>query len=62
MSLDYGAANSTFAMTLLDGLARNGVGHVVICPGSRSTPLALAAALHPDLRHWVLVDERSAAY
>ncbi|MFT4040256.1 MAG: 2-succinyl-5-enolpyruvyl-6-hydroxy-3-cyclohexene-1-carboxylic-acid synthase, partial [Thermomicrobiales bacterium] len=62
VSLDYGAANLAFATTLLDGLARNGVGHVVICPGSRSTPLALAAALHPGLRHWVLVDERSAAY
>lgn len=39
-----------------------GVHHVVISPGSRSTPLTMAAALHPGLNKTVVLDERSAAY
>lgn len=60
--MDHGHANLSFAASLLDGAVRAGLRHVVVCPGSRSTPLALAAALHPALRTWVLIDERSAAF
>jgi len=36
---------------------------VVICPGSRSTPVAVSFARRGDrMRMWVLYDERSAAY
>ncbi|MDQ0176930.1 2-succinyl-5-enolpyruvyl-6-hydroxy-3-cyclohexene-1-carboxylic-acid synthase [Bacillus chungangensis] len=38
------------------------VQNVVISPGSRSTPLAMLIAEHPDLRVYVNVDERSAAF
>jgi 2-succinyl-5-enolpyruvyl-6-hydroxy-3-cyclohexene-1-carboxylate synthase len=57
-----GAANLERAFALLDGLAAAGADRVVISPGSRSTPLALASHLHPRIRSWVQVDERCAAF
>ncbi len=62
MSLDTAAVNLRWALTLIDGLVAAGVGHAVISPGSRSTPLALACDGHPALRTWVVLDERSAAF
>jgi 2-succinyl-5-enolpyruvyl-6-hydroxy-3-cyclohexene-1-carboxylate synthase len=47
----------------VDELWRAGLRHVVVCPGSRSTPLALAfAARQGDMHLWMHVDERSAAF
>lgn len=43
-------------------LYRNGLRHAVISPGSRSTPLTLAFALHPHIHSQVVVDERSAGF
>ncbi|HEY4389604.1 MAG TPA: 2-succinyl-5-enolpyruvyl-6-hydroxy-3-cyclohexene-1-carboxylic-acid synthase, partial [Ktedonobacteraceae bacterium] len=46
----------------VDELQRAGLRHVVICPGSRSTPLALTFAAQSDLRVWMHIDERSAGF
>lgn len=46
----------------IDELAKNGLTDVVISPGSRSTPLAMTVMEHPDLKDWVIIDERSAAF
>lgn len=56
--------NATYAVVraLVDELVRSGVGHLCLCPGSRSTPVALEAARHPALRVWVHLDERSCGY
>ncbi|HEU5431517.1 MAG TPA: 2-succinyl-5-enolpyruvyl-6-hydroxy-3-cyclohexene-1-carboxylic-acid synthase, partial [Thermomicrobiales bacterium] len=62
MTVDVGAANLAAARAFVGSLARSGLRHAVVCPGSRSTPVALALAERPDLRLWIHVDERSAAF
>jgi 2-succinyl-5-enolpyruvyl-6-hydroxy-3-cyclohexene-1-carboxylate synthase len=53
---------ATYAATLFDEWCRSGLNDVVICPGSRSTPLAVAAASRSELRVHVRLDERSAGF
>ena len=53
---------ATFCATLLDEWCRSGVKDAVVCPGSRSTPLALAIAAETRLTMHVILDERSAAF
>ncbi len=53
---------ATYAATLFDEWCRAGLRDVVICPGSRSTPLALAGADRGELTVHVRLDERSAGF
>jgi len=46
----------------VDALVRAGVGDAIVCPGSRSTPLALALRAHPGITVRVLLDERSGGF
>lgn len=55
-------ALSVYVAAFLDELVRSNVKHIVVSPGSRSTPIAMLAAEHPDLQVWLNVDERSAAF
>lgn len=48
--------------TLVDGLYSKGVSEVVISPGSRSTPLAIAFELHPYIKTYIHPDERGAGF
>ncbi len=56
------AVQATFAATLFDEWIRHGLVDVVVCPGSRSTPLVLACAGRSELTIHVRIDERSAGF
>jgi 2-succinyl-5-enolpyruvyl-6-hydroxy-3-cyclohexene-1-carboxylate synthase len=51
-----------WADAIVGVLAELGVRHVITSPGSRSAPLALAAAAHPALNDRSILDERSASF
>ena len=53
---------ATFVATLMDEWILAGVTDAVVCPGSRSTPLALAVAARAEVSVHVRIDERSAAF
>jgi 2-succinyl-5-enolpyruvyl-6-hydroxy-3-cyclohexene-1-carboxylate synthase len=54
--------NYAFTTAFVEALAGLGLCHVCITPGSRSSPLALAFADHPEITDWIHHDERSSAF
>lgn len=55
-------AQAAFAASLVDEWVRCGVTDAVVCPGSRSTPLAVALVDHPEMAVHVRLDERSGGF
>ncbi len=60
--MDPTNANTALASAFAEELARCGLRHAVLSPGSRSTPLALALWRQAEIETTVIVDERSAAF
>lgn len=58
------ASNPTYLWTqcIVEELVRTGVDTFFVAPGSRSTPLTVAVARHPETRVIVHVDERGTAF
>lgn len=56
------ASQLTFSATVVDEWCRAGIGHAVVSPGSRSTPLALSLAAESRMQVTVQLDERSAGF
>jgi 2-succinyl-5-enolpyruvyl-6-hydroxy-3-cyclohexene-1-carboxylate synthase len=54
--------NHLWARLLIEELVRQGVCGFCLSPGSRSTPLAMAIAAHPNAAHRLHFDERGAAF
>lgn len=55
-------ALTAYMASFVDELAQNKVRHAVVSPGSRSTPISLLLAEHPNIEVHINVDERSAAF
>ena len=60
--MDPTNANTALASAFVEELARCGLRHAVVSPGSRSTPLAVALWRQPEIEVTVIVDERSAGF
>ena len=53
--------NSFWGYLLIDELVRNDITYFCISPGSRSTPLTIAAAENKNAEKFICIDERAAA-
>ena len=62
MDIDFRNFNTLWSSICMETLVRLGLRQVVVCPGSRSTPLTCAAASHPQIEAIPVLDERSAAF
>ena len=60
--LDFRNTNTLWCSVLVETLARCGITHAVISPGSRSTPITLALASSKKIETLPVLDERSAAF
>jgi 2-succinyl-5-enolpyruvyl-6-hydroxy-3-cyclohexene-1-carboxylate synthase len=62
MKIDAPNLNALWCALLMEELERQHVNYVGVAPGSRSSPLALAAAAHPRIKLVVHFDERALAF
>jgi 2-succinyl-5-enolpyruvyl-6-hydroxy-3-cyclohexene-1-carboxylate synthase len=62
MPITFSNPNSIWASVWVESLHRLGLTTAVICPGSRSAPLAVAFAQHEQIEAIPVLDERSAAF
>ncbi|MEH7085879.1 2-succinyl-5-enolpyruvyl-6-hydroxy-3-cyclohexene-1-carboxylic-acid synthase [Neobacillus drentensis] len=60
--MDHQESLTAYIAAIVSELIFTGVTDVVVSPGSRSTPMAMIMAEHPDLNVHIHVDERSAAF
>lgn len=60
--MNHQQALTTYITSFVSELVQTGVTDAVISPGSRSTPIAMVLAEHPDICVHIQVDERSAAF
>ncbi|MCM2681097.1 2-succinyl-5-enolpyruvyl-6-hydroxy-3-cyclohexene-1-carboxylic-acid synthase [Echinimonas agarilytica] len=58
----FSHCNELYAHVLIEELSRLGVQHICIAPGSRSTPLTLAAIAHPHIQTPTHFDERGLGF
>ena len=54
--------STALGRVVIDQLVANGIGYFFVSPGSRSAPLAIAAAERDDVEVVVVIDERSAGF
>jgi len=62
MPLDFTNTNLVWTSILAETLSRLGLTTAIVCPGSRSAPLAIAFANHPHIEAIPVLDERSASF
>src|SRR3954454_16760293 len=60
--MDPANSNTALASAFVEELARGGLRHAVVSPGSRSTPLTVALWRQAEIEVSVIIDERSAAF
>ncbi|BAZ03425.1 2-succinyl-5-enolpyruvyl-6-hydroxy-3-cyclohexene-1-carboxylic-acid synthase [Calothrix sp. NIES-3974] len=60
--MNFRNVNEVWGYVFAEVLFRLGLRTVVICPGSRSTPLTMAFAGHPQIEAIPVLDERSGAF
>ena len=54
--------NKTNISSLVEICSQKGITKIVLSPGSRNSPLAIAFNRHPKIQCYVIVDERAAAF
>ncbi|KAL3510951.1 hypothetical protein ACH5RR_030352 [Cinchona calisaya] len=61
-ALDCPNINSLWASLIIEECTRLGLTYICVAPGSRSSPLAIAASAHPTATCVACIDERSLAF